>query len=232
MIKIIKNENMGRSNLGWLKSLFHFSFAEYYNTKNMNFGVLRVLNDDLIEGGNGFELHPHRDMEIISYVVEGELTHKDSMGNHGTLQRGHVQYMSAGTGVLHSEHNLGTVIGRILQVWILPDQKGYTPNYGESKFSWESRVNQWFHMVSGRNGNAPIKVNQDVNFYSLELEQGKELDFKVGENRQAYYIQIEGNAVVNGEKIEERDGAEIIEETLYIQALTKAHILVIEMKKQ
>lgn len=232
MIKVLRNENMGRSNLGWLKSLFHFSFAEYHNMKNMNFGVLRVLNDDLIEGKNGFELHPHRDMEIVSYVVDGELTHKDSMGNQGTLGRGHVQYMSAGTGVFHSEHNLGEVTGRILQVWILPDKKGYAPNYGENKFEWAPRVNQWFHMVSGRDGTAPIKVNQDVNFYALELDEGKEIDFKVGEGRQAYFVQIEGSSVLNGEKIGERDAAEITEENFKIHAAQKAHVFVIEMKKQ
>ena len=104
MLRKLENNNMGRSNLGWLRSVFHFSFAEYYNPKNINFGVLRVINDDLIDPHTGFTTHPHQNMEIISYLVNGELTHGDSMGNKNTITRGHVQYMSAGTGVYHSEH--------------------------------------------------------------------------------------------------------------------------------
>jgi len=107
MLRKVEMKNMGKSDLGWLKSVFHFSFAEYYNPSNVNFGVLRVINDDIVKQGEGFDIHPHRDMEIISYVVQGELTHGDSMGNNRTLTRGQVQYMSAGTGVLHSEHNFG-----------------------------------------------------------------------------------------------------------------------------
>lgn len=116
MLRKIESQNMGSSNLGWLRSKFHFSFAEYYNPNNINFGVLRVINDDLVLSNTGFDTHPHRDMEIISYVVNGELTHGDSMGNKNTITRGHVQYMSAGTGVYHSEHNLGEDTLRFLQI--------------------------------------------------------------------------------------------------------------------
>lgn len=124
MLKHIKSQNMGRSNLGWLQSLFHFSFAEYYNPENINFGVLRVLNDDLVKPQTGFDMHPHRDMEIISYVVDSELTHQDNMGNKkNTLSRGMIQYMSAGTGVMHSEHNLTDKTARFLQIWIPPTEK-------------------------------------------------------------------------------------------------------------
>ncbi|MFB0917501.1 MAG: pirin family protein, partial [Clostridiaceae bacterium] len=129
MIKRIDNTKMGRSNLGWLNSLFHFSFAEYYNPKNINFGVLRVVNDDLILSNTGFPTHPHRDMEIVSYVVNGALTHGDSMGNKNTITRGHVQYMSAGTGVTHSEYNYSDETARFLQIWILPDKRGHLPQY-------------------------------------------------------------------------------------------------------
>ncbi|MCU5336930.1 pirin family protein, partial [Bacillus cereus] len=107
MFRKVDHKNMGRANHGWLNTHFHFSFANYYNPNNMNFGALRVINDDLVAAQTGFDMHPHRDMEIISYVVDGALTHEDSMGNRGTIERGHVQYMSAGTGVFHSEHNLG-----------------------------------------------------------------------------------------------------------------------------
>jgi redox-sensitive bicupin YhaK (pirin superfamily) len=139
--------------------------------------------------------------------------------------------MSAGTGVLHSEHNLGEDIVRLLQIWILPDQSGHTPNYGDYRFNWEDRKNQWLHMVSGIGGDAPIQIHQDANIYSLELEHGKEIQFSVKEGRQAYLVQIEGASVINEIELSDRDGMEIVEEDLTIKALNTAHILVIEMKK-
>lgn len=232
MFKKVDHKQMGRANHGWLNTHFHFSFADYYNPNNMRFGALRVINDDLVAAQTGFETHPHRDMEIVSYVVDGALTHQDSMGNRGTIERGHVQYMSAGTGVFHSEHNLGNETLRLLQIWILPDRAGHTPNYGEFKFDWNKRENTWFHMVSPIDGGAPIEIHQDANLYSLVLEEGKEITFSVGEGRQAYLVQIEGSGVVNGETLVMRDAAEVIEEDIYIQATETAHYLVIEMKKQ
>lgn len=231
MIKKIENKNMGRSNLGWLQSIFHFSFAEYYNPKNMNFGSLRVLNDDLVKSNTGFPTHPHKDMEIVSYVVKGALTHGDSMGNENTLTRGQVQYMSAGTGVYHSEYNLGDDTLRFLQVWILPDNTGYKPNYGDYRFTWEERKNKWLHMVSSKSGNAPIKINQDFNIYSIELDNNEEIDFPVNKGRQSYILQVEGSSSINELLLNERDAAEVIEENIYIKAKNTSHILVLEMKK-
>ncbi|WP_097025451.1 pirin family protein [Clostridium peptidivorans] len=231
MLKKIESKNMGSSDLGWLRSKFHFSFAEYYNTNNMNFGVLRVINDDLVEAGTGFDTHPHRDMEIISYVVNGELTHGDSMGNKNTITRGHVQYMSAGTGVYHSEHNLGRDELRFLQIWILPDNNGYKPNYGDYRFNWNDRQNAWLHMVSSKQGKATIKVNQDVNLSALELEENNEIDYLVKEGRQAYLVQIEGKSNINGITLNQRDAMEIIEESIKIKAETLSHFIIIEMKK-
>ena len=229
MIRKIENKNMGRSDLGWLKSLFHFSFAEYYNPDNMNFGVLRVLNDDLVEPHRGFDTHPHRDMEIVSYVINGNLTHGDSMGNKRTLSRGHVQYMSAGTGVYHSEHNLGVDTLRLIQIWIYPDKKGYAPNYGDYLFESQDRINKWLHVVSGKEGEAPIKVNQDVNIYVLELDKGKEIDLQVKEGRQAYLVQIEGSSSINSVDLHTRDAAEIVEEDIHVKAIERSHFIVIEM---
>lgn len=231
MLRKLESKNMGSSNLGWLRSKFHFSFAEYYNPDNMNFGVLRVINDDLVDVGTGFDTHGHRDMEIISYMVNGELTHGDSMGNKSTISRGHVQYMSAGTGVYHSEHNLGNDELRFLQIWILPDKKGYKPNYGDYRFNWNDRQNTWLHMVSSKAGDAPIKINQDMNIYSLELENGKEIYFPVKEGRQAYLVQIEGSSVINDIKLADRDGMEIVEEVISIKADENSHILILEMNK-
>jgi quercetin 2,3-dioxygenase len=232
MLRKIDHTRMGSSNLGWLQSIFHFSFAQYYNPENINFGVLRVINDDQIAPGTGFDAHPHRDMEIISYVIDGELTHADSMGNQRTVKRGHVQYMSAGTGVVHSEHNRSANPLRMLQIWIFPDKQGYAPNYGDFLFDWDDRKNQWLHMVSNKCGDAPVKVNQDVNFYSLELEKDGEISFPVKEGRQAYLVQIEGNSKINDVSLVARDGLEIVEEDIGINAIETSHILVIEMQKE
>lgn len=232
MLRKLDNKNMGRSDLGWLKSIFHFSFSNYYNKDNMSFGVLRVLNDDLVKTNTGFEMHPHKDMEIISYVVDGELTHGDSMGNKNTITRGHVQYMSAGTGIYHSEHNLGENTLRFLQIWIFPNEKGLTPNYGDYRFQWEDRKNKWLQIVSSTEGNAPIKIYQDANIYVLELEKDKEIDFKVREGRQAYLVQIEGSSEINKIELIDRDALEIIEEDILIKAKEPSHILIIEMKIQ
>lgn len=231
MIRKIDHTKMGRSNLGWLRSLFHFSFAEYYNPSNMNFGALRVINDDLVEAGTGFDTHPHRDMEIVSYVIDGELTHADSMGNANTISRGHVQYMSAGTGVYHSEHNRGKVLARFLQIWIIPDQRGYKPQYGDMRFTAEQRNNQWLKIVSGFDGDGPIKIHQDVNLSVLELDAGKTIHFDVKAGRQAYLVQIEGSSDINGATLTMRDALESVEENLRITANDKSHYLVIEMRK-
>jgi redox-sensitive bicupin YhaK (pirin superfamily) len=231
MLRRVDSKKMGSSNLGWLRSKFHFSFAEYYNPDNINFGVLRVINDDLILPKTGFDTHPHRDMEIVSYVVNGDLTHGDSMGNRNSLTRGHVQYMSAGTGILHSEHNMGDATSRFLQIWIFPDRKNLKPNYGDHRFAWEDRKNSWLHMVSGIDGNAPIKIHQDANIYSLELEAGREISFPVKKGRQAYLVQIEGSSHINGIELLERDGLEIIEEEITARAAATSHFLLIEMKR-
>ncbi|MCU5469411.1 pirin family protein [Bacillus paranthracis] len=232
MVRKVDHKNMGRANHGWLNTHFHFSFANYYNPNNMNFGALRVINDDLVAPQTGFDMHPHRDMEIISYVVDGALTHEDSMGNRGTIERGHVQYMSAGTGVFHSEHNLGNETLRLLQIWILPDRADHKPNYGEFKFDWSKRENEWFHMVSQVEGGAPIQIHQDANLYALSLHAGKEIHFPVKEGRQLYVVQIEGSSVINGETLVMRDAAEAIEEDIHIEAKEQSHYLAIELKKQ
>ncbi len=231
MLRKIDSKNMGKSDLGWLKSNFHFSFAEYYNPQNINFGVLRVLNDDLINPNTGFDTHPHRDMEIVTYVIDGELTHADSMGNESKLKRGEVQYMSAGTGVYHSEHNLNGEPLRLLQIWIIPDKKGHSPNYGEYRYEWKDRENKWLHIVSSKIGDANIKVNQDVNMYALALEKGKRISFEVDSNRQAYLVQIDGESIINNISLSKCDALEIIEENINIEVEINSHFLVIEMHK-
>lgn len=231
MIKKIDHNNMGCSRLGWLSSIFHFSFAQYYNKDNINFGALRVVNDDIIMPNAGFETHPHRDMEIVTYVIDGKLTHGDSMNNRNTLSRGDVQYMSAGTGILHSEMNEADEKLRLLQIWIIPDKKGYSPQYGDKKLPWQARCNQWLHIVSDENGNASIKIHQDMNIFVAAMSEGNCLDFEVKNGRQAYFINIEGRASINGLHFDQCDAAEIISENINIEAKNDAHVMILEMKE-
>jgi redox-sensitive bicupin YhaK (pirin superfamily) len=223
---------MGLGDLSFADSTFHFSFANYYNPENINFGVLRVVNDDVIKPHSGFDTHPHNDMEIITYVVDGALTHGDSLGNKNTITRGHIQYFSAGTGVMHNEYDEGDDPLRLLQIWIYPDRKGHQPDYGDKRFEWEDRQNQWLLMISGKDGDAPITINQDANFYVTALDHDKEIKFKVAPGRQAYLIQVEGSSEVNGETLTERDAMEVIEENLSVKAIDNTHLLVMEMKKE
>ena len=233
MLKKLPKENMGTSNLGWLESRFHFSFAEYRNPNNMNFGVLRVLNDDIVHANSGFDTHPHANMEIISYVVKGEITHKDSMGNSETLKRGEVQYLSAGDGIYHSEHNVHkTEDLRLLQIWIVPPKAGLTRLYGSKRFEEIDRKNRLLNIVSSQNGTAEIKIYQDVNIYVSELETNKTLDFKIEKNRQVYFVQIEGSSSVNEITLNDGDAMEILDiEEIKIKALGNTHFLFIEMAK-
>lgn len=234
MLRHIDSKNMGRSMIGWLDSHFHFSFAEYYNPKNINFGVLRVINDDMVQPGTGFDMHSHKNMEILSYVIDGRLTHADSMSNQETLTRGQAQYMSAGTGVVHSEHNLGDSLLRFLQIWIIPDAAGHRPNYGDYRFEMADRENRWMPIAT-KYGNkeceAPVSMHADVNIYATMLTGGKAIEFKAGKGRQAYMVMIEGAANVNGLSMNMRDGLEIVEEDVTITPKDSAHILVIEMAK-
>ncbi len=232
MIKRLRIGDMGHSNLHWLDSFHHFSFSTYYNPDNIHFGVLRVLNDDLVGPGTGFNSHHHDNMEILSYVVSGELTNGDSMGNRETLWRGHVQYMSAGTGVVHSEHNFGHEVLRFLQIWIFPDKKGYAPQYGDHRFEWDERIGKWMPIASGDgDGRFPIQIHADVHVYAALIPRGESLSFEVKPGRQAYLVAVEGDAFVNDAPLEERDAMEIVEENVEIRAETTAHMLALEMAK-
>ena len=229
--KKLPKEKMHLSNLGWLESRFHFSFSDYYDLDRIHFGVLRVLNDDIVHPESGFDTHPHRDMEIISYIVDGEITHKDSMGNAETLRRGEVQYLSAGTGIQHSEHNLHTKKDlRFLQIWIVPPVKDVKPLYGSHRFTKEERKNKLLNIVSSQGGDAAIKIYQDVNIYVSELDINQKIDYNIVENRQIYFVQIEGTSNVNGIILNDGDALEIKDtSSLSIKALSASHILFIEM---
>ncbi len=217
---------------------FHFSFANYYDPKNMNFGVLRVINDDNVKPKSGFGTHPHRDMEIFSYIVAGKLTHRDSAGNHEVLSRGHVQCISAGTGVTHSELNEQNDWCRFLQIWILPEAKNLPVRYDFHKFSFEDRNNKLLQIISGSKNKdlAPLYICQDINVYISELTvKDKSISFILNEGRQAYIFCFEGSININQyPSLKERDSLKIYGQANMEFTLTsdKAHFIIIEMQQE
>lgn len=235
----------------WLKSRFHFSFAEYFNPDNQQFGVLRVLNDDIVQGERGFGTHPHRDMEIVTYIVEGELTHKDSTGTDESLGRGSCQFMSAGRGIRHSERNLKDKPLRFLQIWMTPRERNLPPNYGgfdgSTDAARKARRNQFAWLVGDANSptgsKAPVTIQQDANIGVSELDPDQQLTFKLEAGRQAYLVCIEGAVELadassggdseSGEcsQLEMHDAAELRGAgELRLKASTQGtHVLLIEM---
>lgn len=221
-------EKLYIANQGAVKSLFHFSFAEYSDKNNMGYGYLRVMNDDIVTPGTGFPLHPHKDMEIISFVVKGELTHGDSMGNKEILKRGDIQYMSAGKGVYHSEYNNGKEELRFIQMWIIPDKKGYEPEYGSKKFKAEDRKNKFLKIVSGKSEENSIKVNQNVEIYISEIDKGKRVKKESLINSKLYLKVIEGEIKINNETVNEKESIKIEgEKELDITAEKESLILMV-----
>jgi len=231
------------SSANWLKSRFHFSFSEFHNTKQNKFGVLRVLNDDLVQPIRGFGAHPHQNMEIVTFVVDGFLTHKDSTGTSETLEKGAVQFMTAGTGIRHSEANASSTSPlRFLQLWITPRSLHLPPNYGsysppKDAFSQPA----WQHLVTDVENEAeiPVKINQDVNIYVAQLQENEHNSFTLDSNRQAYLVCIEGNVefseknngAQNTVTLDAQDAAEIKGSyTFEASAKAPSLLLLVEMK--
>ncbi len=197
---------------GWLRTYHSFSFAEYFDPKNVNWGALRVFNDDVIDGGTGFPPHPHRDMEIVTYVLEGELAHRDSMDNHGIVGPGGVQFMSAGTGVRHSEFNNDPERPlHLVQMWVLPGKLGQAPSYGQMDFTVEDRRNRWLTIVSGQEAvQAPIRITQDATFAVARLE-GEMLVHEFAPQRYGFMFVADGNLEVNGETLQKGDAVRLFD---------------------
>lgn len=229
MIKRIPFASLYEADHGWLKSRFHFSFAEYRNPDNIHYGPLRVMNDDIVTPHNGFAMHPHENMEIITYIIRGELTHQDSMGNKESLGRGDVQYMSAGSGVMHSEINEGDEEVRLIQTWILPKEKGLKPQYGSRRFAPGERHNRWLRVAGPAGSDAAITIYQDANMYAGEIDAGVTLGFDLRPGRQLYLKVMEGRAEINGVVFEEGDAAEVTDEALHVEAISGVHLLAVEM---
>lgn len=213
MIKIRKSSERGFANHGWLKSFHTFSFANYYDPAHMHFGNLRVINEDFIAAGAGFGKHPHDNMEIITYVISGALSHQDSMGNSSTIFPGEVQIMSAGTGVFHSEFNhekAGET--HLLQIWILPKSKNISPRYGQKSFVEDFKKSDFVLVVSGSGRDGSIQINQDAEIFVGKFSAGKKFDFAPKENRKIWLQMISGKISINGSSLENGDAAAIVGE--------------------
>jgi redox-sensitive bicupin YhaK (pirin superfamily) len=206
---------------GWLSSYHLFSFAEYYDPYNMHFGTLRVFNDDYIDGKNGFPPHRHENMEIITIVLEGELSHEDSMGNRSTIQEGEVQYMSAGKGVVHSEMNHGDKRTHLYQIWLLPKKNSLTPTYDQKNFS-ENSKNELVPVVSDASAGDAIIIQADVTIYKGDFEKGKSCTHKVQEGRGIFIYITEGVLEINDIMLTTGDQARIENETSVILKSTQA----------
>lgn len=214
MIKIRRSGERGHANHGWLDTYHSFSFADYYDPQHMGFRSLRVINEDFIEPAQGFPTHGHRDMEIVTYVIEGELSHRDSMGNGETIRPHEVQRMTAGTGVLHSEYSSPTDKTHMLQIWLLPEKKNLQPSYEQTYFAPEEKQGK-LRLVASRGGDdGSVHINQDVRLYASLLSAGDEVKHELAEGRYAWVQLISGELAIDGETLKPGDGAAISEETL------------------
>lgn len=213
MIKIRRSNERGHANHGWLDTRFSFSFADYYDPRFMGFRDLRVINEDFIEPAQGFPEHGHRDMEIITYLISGELSHRDSMGNGETIRPNEVQRMTAGTGVRHSEYSSPTDKTHLLQIWILPEKKNLQPSYEQTYFAPEDKQGR-LKLIASRGGDdGSVHINQDVKLYASVLAKDEEVSLALAECRHAWVQLISGSIDMNGEILNPGDGAAISEET-------------------
>ncbi|MFC4770030.1 pirin family protein [Effusibacillus consociatus] len=211
MIRIIRSNERYLAEHGWLTSRFSFSFAEYYDPNNRLFGPMRVLNDDIIQPETGFGMHPHAEMEIVTYMISGELMHEDSAGNREILRAGELQRMSAGTGIYHSEVNPSTdTPAHLLQMWFLPDTKGLTPSYEQKGFPREAKIGRLLPVVSNRKFEGNLHIHQDMTIYLSVLEAGTNLSHQSEEGRRTHLFVIDGELTLNGsEKMSQGDAARI-----------------------
>lgn len=225
-MEIKLSEARGYAQHGWLESYHSFSFADYIDRAHVNFSVLRVMNEDIVAPGTGFGMHPHKDMEIITYMLSGELRHRDSMGNTSVISAGDVQRMTAGTGVMHSEMNASdTQAVHLLQIWMYPNQKGLLPSYEEQHFSSEQKLNQWCLIASPQDSRS-LKIHQDVNLYATILTQGNQATLHVEQDRFAYLHVVSGEIMLNAQKLKTGDAAKITEQQLLtIDTLHEAELL-------
>ena len=232
MITVRRSADRGHFDFGWLNTYHTFSFGDYYDPQFMGFRALRVINEDRVRAGRGFPTHPHRDMEIISYVLEGALEHRDSMGNGSVIRPGEVQRMSAGTGVTHSEKNHSqSEPAHFLQIWIMPGQQGLEPSYEQKMYTDEEKRGQLRLIASPDGRDGSVTIHQDVNVFAALLDQGQEINYRFASAERNAWLQVARGAVaINGHEVNQSDGAAIGEEqSLKITAREPSEILLFDL---
>jgi redox-sensitive bicupin YhaK (pirin superfamily) len=231
MITIRKAEQRGHFDFGWLNTYHTFSFGDYYDPKHTQFRTLRVINEDFVQGGRGFPRHGHRDMEIVTYILEGALEHRDSIGTGSVIRRGDVQRMSAGTGVTHSESNpLDDKPVHLLQIWILPGEQNLPPEYEEKAFSVEEKRNKMRLIVSPDGDEGSLRIHQDTNIYASLLDAGRDVVQPLGSNRHAWLQVAAGSVALNDVNLKQGDGAAVsTESSMKITATESAEILLFDL---
>ena len=231
MIDIRKFDALAHRDHGWLDTRFHFSFADYHDPARMGWGRIRVWNDDRIAPKSGFPPHPHSDMEIITYVRTGAITHEDSMGNRGRTGAGDVQVMSAGTGVRHSEFNLEDETTTLFQIWIETDKPGAPPSWGQRAFPKNDRSGRFTVMASGDPADEALAINADARVLGATLKAGESLTYDLASGRRAYLVPAVGEVEVNGETLNARDAAAIVDEaTVTITARADAELVMVDSR--
>jgi redox-sensitive bicupin YhaK (pirin superfamily) len=228
---IIRSEDRGTADHGWLQAKHTFSFADYQNPERVHFGKLRVINEDRVAPAQGFDTHPHRDMEIVTYIISGAIEHKDSMGNGTVIRAGEVQRMTAGTGVLHSEFNHSQDEElHLLQIWIFPETKNLEPGYEQTLFSREQKLNQ-LKLIGSRDGrDGSITIHQDVDLYASLLEKGRHVTLDGMADRRIFVQVVSGNIDVNGSQLSAGDGLQIRDQSVInIGAKVEAELLLFNL---
>jgi redox-sensitive bicupin YhaK (pirin superfamily) len=231
MITIRRSDDRGRANHGWLDTHFTFSFADYFDPEYVQFRTLRVMNDDRVAGGGGFPMHPHRDMEIVTYVLEGALEHRDSMGNGSVIKPGDIQYMGAGTGVTHSEFNASkTDPVHLYQIWMTPDKRGHKPAYEQKNFT-EGEKRGKLRLIASPDGREDsVKIRQDNELYATVLSAGDSVKHALGPDRHAYVQVARGSVKLNGKPLETGDGAAIsAEKSVELTGVEDAEVLLFDL---
>ena len=230
MIELRPFDSLGAANHGWLDAHHHFSFANYHDDKRVHWGDLRVWNDDTIAPQTGFPAHPHRDMEIITYVREGAITHQDSLGNKGRTEAGDVQVMSAGTGVRHSEYNMEDVDTRLFQIWIIPTRDGGQPSWGAKPFPKGERSGQFVTLASGHDDDGALPIRADARVVGATLRAGETVEYPLGAVRKGYLVPATGSVEIEGVTVQTRDGAAISQtDVLKVTALEDSEIVLVDV---
>jgi len=228
MIQVRPSEERGRNKLSWLDTHFTFSFDRYYDPEHVQFRSLRVLNEDVVAPGGGFPMHPHRDMEILTWILDGAIEHRDNTGGSGVIRPGELQHLSAGTGVVHSEFNPSKKDpAHLLQIWIVPERRGLNPEYEQLSFS-DAQLRNQFSLVAGPK--APVTVHQDANLYVARLDKGAEAKHNLATGRYAWVQVARGSVKVNGTQLKAGDGAAVSRETeIRAEAIERAEVLLFDL---